>query len=359
MRSAGAEQKKIWIDLDNSPHVPFFAPIIPELEAQGYKVCLTGRNAYQVQELAELFGLHYECFGHHWGKNMVMKIWGTGLRAVQLIWWVLKNRPDLAVAHGSRSQILVSSLMGVPSLSIYDYEHTSTSLLTPTWVLAPEIVPVAEKERHKRLSYSGIKEDVYVPSFKPDASIRERLGLRLDHIVVLMRPPASEAHYHNPLSDILFAETMKFLGAEPSVKTILLPRNARQRAAVEQDWASMIDQGKCIIPDHAEDGLNLIWHSDLVISGGGTMNREAAALGVPVYSIFRGTIGAVDRYLSETGRLTLLEEPGDLATKLRIQKRNTESGTRTASKVTLQQVVSHIIDLAERRKPVLSHRASF
>ena len=86
---------------------------------------------------------------------------------------------------------------------------------------------------------------------------------------------------------------------------------------------------------------------------------EAAALGVPVYSIFRGTIGAVDRYLSETGRLTLLEEPGDLAKKLRIQKRNIESGAHTASKETLQQVVSHIIDLAERRKPVLSHGASF
>jgi len=47
---------KIWIDLDNTPHVPFFKPIIRELEKRGHEVVLTARDAFQVCELADRMG---------------------------------------------------------------------------------------------------------------------------------------------------------------------------------------------------------------------------------------------------------------------------------------------------------------
>ena len=98
-----------------------------------------------------------------------------------------------------------------------------------------------------------------------------------------------------------------------------------------------------LIPDHPVNGLNLIWHSDLVVSGGGTMNREAAALGVPVYSIFRGKIGAVDRYLADTGRLTLLETPADVYAKLKLQHWKRPTRPEDVNALTLDWIVDNII----------------
>jgi predicted glycosyltransferase len=191
-------------------------------------------------------------------------------------------------------------------------------------IITPEVVAIdgAERENTKVVKYPGIKEDVYVPFFKPDASIRNALGLDEDGIIVTIRPPATEAHYHNPESEILLAEVMDLLGSLDKVKMVILPRNEiKQTAWMKESWPHLFANGRAVIPDKVVDGLNLIWHSDLVVSGGGTMNREAAALGVPVYSIFRGKIGAVDRYLSENGRLCLLTSKDDVRNKLKVCKR--------------------------------------
>jgi uncharacterized protein len=344
--------RRIWIDLDNSPHVPFFAPIIEELKRRGCSVVLTARDAYQVCELADRFGFQYRCVGHHWGKHKVLKVLGTCVRAIQLLPLVAGKKIDLAVAHGSRSQIMVSELAGIPSLHIYDYEFTRTlAFFRPTWRMTPEIIPSSEAERSKYriLQYPGIKEDVYVPTFTPDPSIKSRLALDERNIVVALRPPASEAHYHNPKSDALFAATIEFLGQAPNVQVILLPRNHRQADSVGKSWPNLFASGKLFIPEHVEDGLNLIWHSDLVISGGGTMNREAAALGIPVYSIFQGTIGAVDRYLADKGRLILIEKVQDLSSKIVLTRWARPIEPRSEARVTLTKIVDDIIKLAESK----------
>jgi predicted glycosyltransferase len=348
VRSRG---KRIWIDLDNSPHVPFFAPIIDELKKRGYSITLTARDAYQVCELADLFGLTYCCIGHHWGKHRLFKVFGTFLRAMQLLPVIASERPDLAVAHGSRSQTIASGLFRIPSLSIFDYEGAST-LFKPTYWMTPEIIPSGAYVRKTRrfLQYPGIKEDVYVPAFKPDPSIRSRLGMDERNIVVVVRPPATEAHYHNPQSDELFAATIEFLGHSPNVRVIVLPRNHRQGVSVQSTWPVWFAEGKISIPDHPEDGLNLMWHSDLVISGGGTMNREAAALGVPVYSIFRGAIGAVDRYLSDHGRLVLIESAEDLHSKIRLIHWSRPAAPQgSGPSATLTKIVDDIVMLAESK----------
>jgi predicted glycosyltransferase len=133
------------------------------------------------------------------------------------------------------------------------------------------------------------------------------------------------------------------------VTMVILPRNEKQADVIRRRWPEYISVGKAIIPDHVIDGLNLLWHSDLAISGGGTMNREAAALGVPVYSIFRGTIGAVDKYLAAQGRLVLLESSDDVRSKIRIEKRDKSGPGMSQSKAVMNRIVDEIIRISKMR----------
>lgn len=349
MRHPSKAAKKVWIDLDNSPHVPFFAPIIDELEKRGYSVLVTARDCFQVCDLARL--LHVSCkpIGRHYGKHAILKLAGLGLRSLQLAPTVLKERPDLALSHGSRSQVVLARLLGIPSIVIFDYEFAKgLRVLNPTWVMAPEVIAERTAAGDARLmKYPGIKEDVYVPRFKPDPALRTELGLRENDLVVTLRPPANEAHYHNPESELLLEAVVELLDGTPDTKVILLPRNHKQEESLRKAWPKLFETGKMLVPPRAVDGLNLIWYSDLVISGGGTMNREAAALGVPVYSIFRGKIGAVDRYLTAAGRLVLLETVSDVQTKMALQRRIRPAYPGRGNEATLESIVDHVVSALE------------
>jgi predicted glycosyltransferase len=229
----------------------------------------------------------------------------------------------------------------------------------PRWVMAPDLIPETSINfpKHRILRYPGIKEDVYVPRFHPDPSIRSSLGLTDDELVVTVRPPANEAHYYNPKSDVLYHAAMDFLGKAPNVRVVLVPRNEKQGDSARQLWPILFESRKFMIPDHVVDGLNLMWFSDLVISGGGTMNREAAALGVPVYSIFRGTIGAVDRYLSEAGRLVLLEKAEDLPDKINLCRWERPETPRKGQSSTLTTIVENIVSVVESQRQAQSRVA--
>jgi predicted glycosyltransferase len=349
-------KKRIWVDLDNSPHVPFFIPIKRELEERGYEVLLTARDAYQVSELVEFYGLNCRKIGRHFGKNKFLKVVGVVTRALRLIPFLLKERPDLAVSHGSRAQILASSLLGIKSINIGDYEFVQDLVIfRPSWMIVPEIIPSESVGSRKNniLKYRGIKEDVYVPSFRANPSVRNELGLTEQDMVVSIRPPASEAHYHRPESDDLFYAVMEYLKDQPDIKIVLLPRNKHQEAEVREKWQELISERRVIIPERVVDGLNLIWFSDFVVSGGGTMNREAAALGVPVYSIFRGRIGAVDRYLSQTGRLTLIESPAEIPAKIKLVRRTGIGAFQSSNRPALQNIVEFIVSIVESEDPRL------
>jgi len=338
---------KIWIDLDNTPHVPFFKPIIRELKKEGYTVILTARDAFQVCELATLYGLAYKKVGKHYGKNPLFKVLGVCWRSLLLLPFVIREKPVLGLSHGSRSQILLCNVLRIPTVMIMDYEHAQTPLLLrPRWEIIPtalsnELLQCTTKERI--LTYEGIKEDVYAPEFKPDPSILAQLNLNDDNILVTVRPPANEAHYHNPESDALFVEFMNRVCSTPGIKAILLPRNKLQETQIRQNWPQWFKDSKVLIPKQAVNGLNLLWHSDLVVSGGGTMNREAAALGVPVYSIFRGKSGAVDRQLQNEGRLILIENIDDVNNKILLQHRNKEAiPTGSNPRKALGMIIDHI-----------------
>jgi len=337
--------KKIWIDLENSPHVPFFRPLIPELVARGHQVIVTARDCFQVCELADLYRMEYTALGHHYGKNKAAKVAGLMIRCGQLAPTIFKEKPVLALSHGSRTLMLLASVLRIPSLTIMDYEHSNKiSLPPPSWWMAPEVIPASSFGPYKSrlLRYKGIKEDVYAPGFEPDPAIREVLGLAPDNLVVTVRPPATEAHYHNPESEALLDAAIELIARHPRGRIVLLPRNGNQDIEYRRRWSGLQASRKLIIPERVMDGLNLVWFSDLVISGGGTMNREAAALGVPVYSIFRGPMGAVDHYLAKTGRLILLTSVQDVESRIALVPRQRPAAPPRANPACLGSIVDGI-----------------
>lgn len=342
------DKKVIWIDMDNSPHVPFFRPIIRELENRGYEVMLTARDCFQVCKLADLYGMDYQKVGVHYGKNKIMKGVGLLFRSAQLASFVLRRTPDLALSHGSRSQMILCSLLRIPSVMMTDYEFAKgIPFFRPDWLIVPDMIPESSVADHAAQirRYSGLKEDVYVPSFQPEQGVLEELGIDRRKVIVVVRPPATEAHYFKPESLDLFEAAMAWLGDAGQVSVILLPRNDGQVAYVSEKWPELLKSGKVLIPPHVIPGLNLIWYSDLVISGGGTMNREAAALGVPVYSIFRGDIGSVDQHLADEGRLTIINNPEELRTKIELRKRDLSDDFKETTRPALRQIVDilHLI----------------
>jgi predicted glycosyltransferase len=339
---------KIWIDLDNTPHVPLFIPIIRELERRGHKVTVTARNAFQVCELARQKGLSFVRVGRHYGKNRFMKVLGLFWRSAQLAPHCLRERPQLALSHGSRSKELLGRVLGIPTVSMNDYECSSmVPLARPRWGIVPEAIPANESgcDPVRVRQYRGIKEDVYAPEFTPEESLLDELGLRGARLVVTVRPPATEAHYHNPEAEALLEELMARVCQTEGAQAVLLPRNRSQEQQLRCRHPEWFTGGRTRVPARVVDGLNLVWFSDLVVSGGGTMNREAAALGVPVYSIFRGETGAVDRRLEAEGRLIMVRSVDEVRAKIRLHPRDKSRGPDTRPRYALLDIVNHIEDI--------------
>lgn len=338
-------KNKVWIDLDNSPHVLFFSPIIKKLDSNGFEVVVTARDYAQVLDLAELFGIEYKKVGSHYGKNKLFKVIGMFIRSFQLLPFILKEKPCLALSHGSRSQIFIAKLAGIFSVMATDYEHTQViPFFAPDLRLIPEVVSKSSpaKGAGDVATYPGIKEDVYVQDFRPDSTLFDQLGIDEDKIVVTIRPPATMAHYHAEKSDKLFDSVIAYLGRNDSIQMIVVPRTKDQELQIVKLWPDLIKKRALIIPGYVINGLDLVWYSDLVISAGGTMIREAAALGVPAYSIFGGKIGAVDRYLSDTGKLKLINNESEIRSKISLNKREKNNGTIKSNPHVLNTIVSTI-----------------
>ena len=345
--------KKIWIDLENTPHVPLFKPIIEELNKLGYKTMVTVRDCFQVCALADLHNLSYKKIGYHYGKNKLRKLIGLFYRSMQLLPTILSEKPVLALSHGSRSQLILSKMLRIPTVMMDDYEPSKgLPFFNPDWSIIPEVISEDDLTYPKKYlrKYPGIKEDIYIPFLKPDANILREFNISENEIIVVIRPPATEAHYHNPESEVLFEAVIDFVCGKDDTQIVILPRNGKQTAEIKKLWPEWCTNGKIMIPDHVVDGLNLIWYSDLVISGGGTMNREAAALNVPVYSIFRGKIGAVDNYLSRIGRLTLIESIEDIPAKIVLTHRQRPSKPKLLNSSPLQTIVNSIVAIIENQQ---------
>ncbi len=335
----------VWVDLDNSPHVLFFFPIIRELKKEGYNVLITARKHAQTINLAELYNLDYIPVGKHFGKFKIFKLTGLFFRALQLMPYAKKNKVLLALSHGSRSQIIASAFLKIPSVVFLDYEFVkSIPLIKPDILFLPSIVntDTLKNKFEKILTYDGIKENIYIPSMHINPNTLMELGIDSEKIIVVVRPPATDAHYHDAKSDKLFERVINFLIKHENVVSIILPRTDKQKKQISKKWLKELTMRRIVIPTNIVDALNLINFADLVIGGGGTMNREAAVLGVPVYSIFQSKIGAVDKFLSKNGKLKLISYDDDLSEAIELKKLNRDINLTSHNSNTLNQVKEHI-----------------
>jgi len=313
---------RIWIDLANSPHVPFFRSLTNEFGRRGHEVIITARDFAETVPLAEAASLAPEVIGGHGGGALSGKAGNLVQRAMALARWARGRNLDLAVSHNSYSQILAARVLSLRTVTLMDYEHQPANHLAfrfASRIIVPRAFPQDGLNRFgaqaaKVRRYEGLKEDVYLADFESDPLFAKQLGqmgISPTDVLVTVRPPASEALYHR-FENELFEQLLNHLAAAPNTKVVLLPRNDAQR--------KLYSGGKLIVPRKPLDGANLIAHSDLVVSGGGTMNREAAALGVPAASVYAGAWAAVDEHLVKEGRLQKISTPEDIGA-LPIQKK--------------------------------------
>jgi predicted glycosyltransferase len=303
-----------------SAHVLVFRPLIALLRADGHEVEITTRDYGQTLELLELHGLEATALGRHGGRSRLGKARAMAARLRALARWARPRRFDLALAHGSHELTLTARRLGVPSATTHDYEYANLQhhlgLRAATRVVVPDAIPVERFERFgvrppKLRRYPGLKEEYYLADLEPDPGVLDALGVDRDRVLVVLRPPPDVSLYHRHANP-LFPRTLAELGARDDVHAVVLPRIEEQRVAVRA-----LRHPSVIVPDHAVDAQSLIALADLVVSAGGTMNREAAALGVPVYTTFGGRLGGVDEELIREGRLRPLSDPRALDVRKR------------------------------------------
>jgi uncharacterized protein len=311
---------RIWVDLTNSPHVLVMRPVIRALERAGAEVLVTARDFAQTLDLCVRHGLACEAIGHHRGGRLAAKGVGLLSRSTALARWARGRRIDIALGHGSNDVTVAAALLRIPSATAFDYEwakvqHTINCRLARA-IVVPEVIPPERLAPYgatpaKLRRYEGLKEEYYLADFEPDPAVLGELGLDPARPIAVVRTPPAVSLYHRFENPLFGAVLDRLRGAQ----TVVLPRTPEQRAEL----------GGFIVPERAIDAQSLIAFADLVISAGGTMNREAVALGTPVWTTFEGRMGAVDEALIADGRLRRLARAEDVT----LEKRAGGAGERT------------------------------
>jgi uncharacterized protein len=314
---------RIWIDLTNSPHVLVMRPVIERLCADGHDVRVTARDFAQTIELCERLGIEHTQIGRHGGERLAAKAGGLASRSTALVRWALADtrqaagaKFDIALGHGSNDISLAAATLRIPSATMFDYEWASVqhhvNCRLARAVVVPDVIPPERLHPYgadgKIRSYAGLKEEYYLADFVPDPAVLAELALDPQRPLAVIRTPPEVSLYHRFAND-LFADVItraRVAVDGDGVQIVLLPRTAEQRAELSSVPGF-------VVPPHAIDAQSLIAHADLVISAGGTMNREAVALGTPVYTTFEGRLGAVDEHLIAERRLRKLTDPAELS----------------------------------------------
>jgi uncharacterized protein len=300
---------RIWVDLTNSPHVLVMRPVIANLKARGHDVEVTARDFAQTLELCDRFGIAYTPIGHHRGGRLTAKARGLAERSLALTRWARRRRFDYALGHGSNDITIAAALLRIPSSTMFDYEWAAVqhnvNCRLASFVVVPDAIPPERLNRYgargKIRAYPGLKEEYYLADFEPDRTVLHDLGLDPAATIAVVRTPPSVSLYHRFEND-LFAGVLDRLAGE---QTVVLPRTPEQRSELAR-------RGGFVVPERAIDAQSLVAFADVVVSAGGTMNREAVALGTPVYTVFEGRLGAVDERLIAAGRLRRLSHPDEL-----------------------------------------------
>jgi predicted glycosyltransferase len=312
---------RVWIDLTNSPHPLVMRPIAERLRSEGHEVSVTARDFAQTVELAQRLGLDPTVIGRHRGGRVASKARGLASRSFALARWARPRRFDLALGHGSNDVTVAAAALRIPSATMFDYEwatvqHNVNCRLARV-VVVPDAIPRERLARYgargKVRAYPGLKEEYYLADFEPSAAVLHELALDAREPIVVVRTPPAVSLYHRFENELFAGVLARLRGSQ----AVVLPRIASQRE-------ELMRLGGFIVPEHAIDAQSLIAHADLVISAGGTMNREAVALGTPVWTTFEGRLGAVDERLIAEGRMRRLERPE----QVELRKRARAAGER-------------------------------
>ena len=307
---------RIWIDLTNSPHVLVMRPLIAAMRADGHEVEVTARAFAQTLELCERFGIAHTAVGRHRGERLASKGVGLATRTLALVRWARGRGFDVAFGHGSNDVTVAARLLAIPSATAFDYEWASAqhqvNCRLARAVVVPEAIPPERLYRYgargKLARYPGLKEEYYLADFEPDETVLSELALDRDRPLVVVRTPPEVSLYHR-FENSLFRRVLERLARE-DIQAVVLPRTPAQREEVRR-------LGAFKVPERAVDAQSLVAYADLVVSAGGTMNREAVALGTPVYTTFEGRLGAVDEALLREGRLRKLGDPREIVVEQR------------------------------------------
>ena len=303
---------RVWVDITAPAHVLVFRPLLRLLRERGADVEVTSRDYAQTVQLLELHGIQADVLGRHGGRSRVAKARSLTSRLHALRRWARGRSFDVALAHGSHELTLTARRLGIPSATTFDYEFAwlqhQLGCRAATRVVVPEAIPPERLERYgvdgpKLARYPGLKEEYYLADFEPDPAALTAWQIDPARTLVVVRTPPDVSLYHRR-SNPLFPQVLDHLGRDESVHAIVLPRTREQR-----DFVQQLRLPSVLLPERAVDAQSLIALSDLVVSAGGTMNREAAALGVPVYTTYGGRLGGVDEMLIREGRLIPLTDP--------------------------------------------------
>jgi len=314
----------IWVDCTAAAHPLVLRPIVERLEARGHEVFVTAREYGQTLGVLDRLGIPYEAVGRHAGASSLRKGAAVAGRSAALTKVVWGRRPDLALAHGSVDLALVSGLFRIPSVQMQDYEFAGRQRQVAFRIarrgLVPDSIPVerlrkAGAKKRKLFRFPGLKEEYYLSDFEPDATALGELGLDREKVLVVVRPPPETSAYHAP--NDLYDQVIQLLAGSREVQAVVIPRTEDQAAELRKFRFPNLR-----VPERAIDAQSLIAFADLVVSAGGTMNREAVALGTPVYTTFAGRMGGVDEALIDEGRLRVLSNPDELP----LRKRETPVG---------------------------------
>jgi uncharacterized protein len=307
---------RVWVDLTNSPHVLVMRPLIEAMREDGHEVEVTAREFAQTLELCERFGIAHTAIGRHRGGRRASKGVGLVSRSLALARWARVRRFDVALGHSSNDVTVAARLLRIPSATAFDYEfaaaqHQVNCRLAQV-VVVPEAIPPERLYRFgargKLRRYPGLKEEYYLADFEPDEAVLTELHLDRSRALVVVRTPPEVSLYHR-FENPLFRRVLSRLAGE-ELQTVVLPRTPAQADEVRR-------LGAFTVPEHAVDAQSLVAYADLVVSAGGTMNREAVALGTPVYTTFEGRLGAVDEALLREGRLRRLGDPAEIVVERR------------------------------------------
>jgi uncharacterized protein len=316
---------RVWVDITAPAHVLVFRPLIALLHERGDEVEVTSRDYAQTVQLLELHGIEADVLGRHGGRGRLGKARSLFSRLGALRRWARQRSFDVALAHGSHELTMTARRFEIPSSTTFDYEFAwlqhQLGCRAATRVVVPDSIPPERLRRYdveppKLLQYPGLKEEYYLADFEPDRSVLDRVGVDPERVLVVVRTPPDVSLYHRR-SNPLFPQVLDHLGHQQEVHAVVLPRTPEQR-----DYVRSLELPSVVVPERAVDAQSLIALADVVVSAGGTMNREAAALGVPVYTTYGGRLGGVDETLMREGRLRPLTDPR----ALELEKREAGDG---------------------------------